>query len=175
MKPTHIATSSSRSGLGNETPGTVYTAEHDLLSIALSTNFEHPEIEPVVCFVRKGDSPEDEEKVMDQGVEYMLKVQKLVREYLTDEFRPYMEHLHQKITTEKQLEDELVEQIPGLTNDTYEDAEEEEEEEEEVEPARRPNKRDKKEVRLDQSPLVRLREDLLKWIEQIPVLAFQRL
>ena len=165
LKPTHITAAISRKG--GDTPGTIYTAEHHLLSIALSTNFEHAEIEPVVCFVRESDSKEDEEKVMNLAVDYMLKVQSKVHEHLLSVFEGYLQILTQEIANEKQREDEIMSRIPGMLVQE-EEVEEEEDDEAESTESRQVNKG----VRLDKSPLVQLREDVGKWLEQLPILAF---
>ena len=158
FKTTHITSGATRGE--DNTPGTVFTAEHDLLSIALSTNFMHDEIQPVVCFVRQGDSKEDEERVMIQAVEYMLKIQKKVYHHLLSVFEGFLEFLRRAITEEKQFEDELMSRL-GMSELDDGDAEHLYE-----------NRQVNRKVKLDKSPLVLLMEDVMRWLEQIPILTF---
>ena len=89
----------------DESAKTRYTAEHRLLSIAVATNFVHPDIEPVVCFIRKGDSVDDEREVMQEALAYMLRVQTLIKPDRFSVFGPLLEILDQRIVEERLFEE----------------------------------------------------------------------
>ena len=179
-----------RSRVNGEAARTVYSTEHRVLCVGVSTNFKHPDIEAVKTIYRQGDSKEDERILIEKMVDYMLKVQKLTSQHLRSVFASYLETLDSRIAAEKEFELNIHKTLSaqGLLQDNEEQndpvgeendlvgVEEEEEEEndlvgEENLPAEEPGGVNKA-IRMDASPLEKLRTSLLKWIEQIPVIAF---
>ena len=80
------------------------------------TNFQHESFQSAQCFVREGDSPEDEQRLMDKVVDYWKMIQSHAHEKLLRVFSPLLERLDAKITQEKQFEAELMSslQIPQV-------------------------------------------------------------
>ena len=162
QKPTEYVPNSSRRRFDENGIQTVYTSEHSLLSVGFMTNFQHESFQSAQCFVREGDSPEDEQRLMDKVVDYWEMIQSHAHEKLLRVFSPLLERLDAKITQEKQFEAELMSslQIPQVEEQSEDIVEEVEEEVEE------------QEIRMDESPLVKLKEEILQWLQQIICIAF---
>ena len=198
MKTDYVPQSKRRRVEGEER-STHFTAEHSLLSIAAVTNIPHPELPSTACFVREGDEIKDIEKVIDDWMKWNKEFANAAQSEMMRKFQSTLEEIEKKIEEQRESENDFMECEPiifsdeeetvqdaiegvrhnegqqqhdvrdvrGFFDDAAEDAgdifENDEEDEEVIE---------KKRVSIDKTPLEVLRDDLIFWLSQVPVIAF---
>ena len=182
LKKTDYIPATKKRKVENEERSTFYTAEHSVLSVASSTDFRHPELDPTLCFVREGDDQVHEIGIIDKVVSHWENIQNFAQQELLQVFDPVLEQINAKIAEEEEFEADFLPTV-AFSDDEEEgeaffdrDSSENEEEEgffdEGADEQDEEGPEETSRVTLDQSPLQKLKEDLLDWISQIPVIAF---
>ena len=91
-----------------DNPRTIYTNEHSLLSIAFATNFQHPSIKSSQCVIRKGDSEQDKQDLLDTVLDKWKGIQDLIHTELSDKFKPLLHDIDTEIERQRSLEEEFM-------------------------------------------------------------------